>query len=155
MLLGQDADDQLHGLLLAMEERAVMLRKVALARGTVALAQRAAMRMAMGAQIAQPEPAAIATAPMGTAMPGGVHRVGAPEGRGHGVGAYGKGGLGMCRMHIKRRLPSWTCCIETALIRLRMLFSSVHPTSRGQAALDRQEGATLGRLGWRLQAARH
>src|SRR2546427_2792919 len=81
-----------------MEDRAVRLEKIALTSRAVALPPRAAARMTMGAQIASPEPAAIATARMGTAMPGGVHRAGAPVGRGHGVGSYERGGVGMCRL---------------------------------------------------------
>ena len=45
----QHADDQLHGDLIAMKDRAVMLRKIALARGTVALSPRSTTGMAIGA----------------------------------------------------------------------------------------------------------
>src|SRR5262245_27560026 len=51
--------------------------------------------MAVGAQIAPPEPAAIATAPMGTEVPGGVHRAGAAVSRGHGLEWHRRWRLGM------------------------------------------------------------
>jgi hypothetical protein len=38
-----------------MQDRAMMLGKIALARGTLALSLGAAVRMAIGAQIAQPQ----------------------------------------------------------------------------------------------------
>ena len=63
---GQDVYDAFHFGVFAVEERAVMFGKVALARGAVQLPPGAAMRMAIGAEIAQPEPAAIATAYIGS-----------------------------------------------------------------------------------------
>jgi len=54
-----------HGDLLAMEERPVVFGDIPRARGALALAPGAAMGMAIGAQIAPPQPAAIATASMG------------------------------------------------------------------------------------------
>ena len=65
----QHPDEQLYGDLLAVKERAMMLGKVALARGTLELAPGATTGMAIGAQVAQPEPAAIATARMGAEVP--------------------------------------------------------------------------------------
>jgi hypothetical protein len=48
-----------------MEERAMMRGEIAVAGGTVELTPGAAAGMTIGAQIAQPEPTAIATASMG------------------------------------------------------------------------------------------
>src|SRR5262245_31746298 len=80
-----------------MKDGAMMLGEIAFARGTVELAPGAPIGMAVGTEIAQPEPAAIATASMGTKVPRGVHRAGTPVGRGYGVGSYGRGRFGMCR----------------------------------------------------------
>jgi hypothetical protein len=44
--------------------------------------------MAIGAQMAQTEPAAVVTTGMRTTMPGGIDLTGAPVRRGHGVGWY-------------------------------------------------------------------
>ena len=89
----QHPDDQLHGDLLAMQERAMMLREIPLARGALELAPGAAIGMAVGAQIAPPEPAAIATARVGTEVLRGVHSTRTSGGRRHGV-----------RWHWRRRL---------------------------------------------------
>src|SRR5262249_3294905 len=62
------------------------LQKVSLTRGTVERSPRATTGMAVGAQVPQPQPAAIPTAPMGAAVPGSVHRVGATMARGHRLG---------------------------------------------------------------------
>jgi hypothetical protein len=62
----QDLHDQFHGHLFAMEDRAMMLGKVAVARGAVELSPGTATGIAVGPEIPQPEPAAIATACMGT-----------------------------------------------------------------------------------------
>src|SRR4029450_11496552 len=78
-----------------MKDRTMVLREIALARGTVELSPRSTAGMAVGTQITQPQPAAIPTARMGTKVPRGVHRAGPPVGRGHGVGSYGRGRLGM------------------------------------------------------------
>src|SRR5205823_13137171 len=59
-------------------------------RGAVALAPGAATGMAMGAEMPPPQPAAIATAPMGAEVLRGVH--GARPGRF--VGGIGSGGAG-------------------------------------------------------------
>src|SRR5262249_30968781 len=50
----------------AMEQGPVMLGKVAFAGRTVELSPRATTGMAVGAQVTEPQPAAIATASMGT-----------------------------------------------------------------------------------------
>src|SRR5262249_15681615 len=68
---------------LAMEERPVGLQKVPFAGRTVELTPRATAGMAVSAQVAQPQPAAIATASMGTEVSGGVHRARATVRRGH------------------------------------------------------------------------
>jgi len=72
-----------------------MLRKIALASGAVELAPRSAIGMAIGTQIAQPQPAAIATAHMGTKVPRGVHRARTSVGRRHGSGGHRRRRLGM------------------------------------------------------------
>ena len=58
---GQDAHDALDRHLFAVENRAVGLQKVPLTRGTVELTPGAAAGMAIGAQIAQTEPASVVT----------------------------------------------------------------------------------------------
>jgi len=63
---GQHADDQLHGDLLSMKDRAMMLGKVPFACDAVELAPGTATGMAIGTEVPQPEPATIATARMGT-----------------------------------------------------------------------------------------
>ena len=73
---------------LAMEQGAVMLGKVAFAGRTVALTPRATAGMAVGAQVAQPQPAAVGTARMRTKVPRGVDGPGAAVGRGHRLGSY-------------------------------------------------------------------
>jgi hypothetical protein len=50
------------------------------------LSPRAATGMAVGTPVPQPQPAAIATAPMGTAVHRGVHRAGASMARGQRLG---------------------------------------------------------------------
>lgn len=71
----QDPYDQLHGHLFAMQEGAMMLRKIAFARGAMELSPGTATGMAVGTEVAQPEPAAIATARMGAEMLGGIYRL--------------------------------------------------------------------------------
>src|SRR5215475_5157942 len=79
-----------------MKNRAVVLRNVASARGTLELPPGATIRMAIGPQIAPAQPTAIATAGMGTEVPGGVHRAGTAVGRGHRLGWHWRWRLGMC-----------------------------------------------------------
>src|SRR5262249_43986020 len=64
----QDADDQFHLHLLAMKNRAVVLREIPLARSALELAPLAAIRMAIGTEVAPPQPTAIATARVGAKM---------------------------------------------------------------------------------------
>jgi hypothetical protein len=49
---GQHADNQLHGDVLSIKERAMRLRTIALARGTLKLSPRTATGMPVGAQLA-------------------------------------------------------------------------------------------------------
>jgi hypothetical protein len=90
----QDADEQRYSALLPMQERAMMLGKVALARGAVELSPGTATGMAVGTKVAQPAPAAIAIARMGTEVLGGLDRAGASVRWWHRVGSYGRGRLG-------------------------------------------------------------
>src|SRR5919202_2527840 len=69
-----------------MKDRAMMLGKVAFARSAVELSPRTATGMAVGTEVAQPPPAAIATACMRTKAHRGVHRPGAAVRGGHGIG---------------------------------------------------------------------
>src|SRR5215510_14982901 len=69
-----------------MKNRALMFGKVAIARGTVKLPPGAAMGMAIGPQIVQPQPAAIVTMAMGTKMHRRIHRPGAAVRKRHGIG---------------------------------------------------------------------
>jgi hypothetical protein len=64
----------------------VRLKEIALARGAVELSPGTTTGMAVGTEVAQPESAAIATAPMGAEVHGGVHRAGASRARGHRLG---------------------------------------------------------------------
>src|SRR5215470_5855285 len=80
-----------------MKDSAVVLRNVASARGTLELPPGATIGMAIGPQIAPSQPTAIATAGMGTEVPGGVPRAGTAVGRGHRLGRHWRGRLGMRR----------------------------------------------------------
>src|SRR5215467_1433123 len=51
--------------------------------------------MTIGPEIATPQPAPIVTTGVRTKVPGGVDRTGPPVRRGHGVGRYRRGRLGM------------------------------------------------------------
>src|SRR5712692_1093656 len=78
--------NELHGDLLAMEDRPVVFGEIPLARGALELAPGAAMGMAIGAQIAPPQPAAIATAPLGAEVLRGLHGARPAVRRGHRLG---------------------------------------------------------------------
>jgi uncharacterized protein (TIGR03118 family) len=69
-----------------VEERAVVLREIPLACGALELTPGAATGMTVGAEIAQPEPAAIATARVGAEVLRGVHRAGTAMGWGPRLG---------------------------------------------------------------------
>src|SRR5215475_14863242 len=98
-----------------MKNRAVVLRNVASARGTLELPPGATIRMAIGPQIAPAQPTAIATAGMGTEVPGGVHRAGTAVGRGHRLGWHWRGRLGMGRFVLTQ---STRRCVRQARERL-------------------------------------
>src|SRR5262249_21356943 len=85
---GQDAYDELHRCLFAVKDGAVMFGEIALARGAVQLPPGAAIGMAIGPQIVQPQPATIVTLGVGTKVPGGVHGPGAPVRWRHGIGPW-------------------------------------------------------------------
>src|SRR2546430_17098805 len=76
-----------------MQERAVRLQKVSLTRATVHLAPQAAAEMAVGAQVAQPQPASIVTAHIGTKMPRGIDGTWVSVARRHRHGTYRRGRL--------------------------------------------------------------
>jgi hypothetical protein len=76
------------------------LHKVALTGRAVELAPGAAVRMAIGAQIAQTEPASVVTTGMRTKMPGGIDRTRVSVRRGHRVGRYRKRRLGRCGLSL-------------------------------------------------------
>src|SRR6266581_8282940 len=78
-----------------MKDRAMMLRKVAFARGAMELSPETATGMAVGTKVPQPKPAAIATARMGTEVLGGIYRAGAAVGWGHRLGWHSRGDLKM------------------------------------------------------------
>src|SRR5215468_6038081 len=63
---GQHADTQLHCCLLAMKNRAMVLRKIAVARGAVKLSPGTTTGMAVGPQVIQTSPPAIVTSGVGT-----------------------------------------------------------------------------------------
>src|SRR5262249_24843792 len=83
-----DVHDEVDRDALAMEQGAVMLWKVPVAGRTVELTPRATAGMAVGAQVAQPQPAAIVTVRMRAKMPGGIHLTRTPMRRGHRIGAH-------------------------------------------------------------------
>src|SRR5262249_17036974 len=91
----QHTDDQLYRQALAIQERAMGLQKVALTRAAIQLAPRAAAGMAIRADVAEPEPAAIVTAGMGAEVHRGVHGTRASLGRRHGGGSAWRLRLGM------------------------------------------------------------
>src|SRR5262245_58774169 len=78
-----------------MKDRAMMLGKVALARGAMELSPETATGMAVGTEVAQPEPAAIATARMGIEMLGGINRARASVRGGHRIGPDRRRWLGL------------------------------------------------------------
>src|SRR6266571_9183319 len=79
-----------------MEDRTVVFGEIPLARGALELAPGAAMGMAIGAQIAQPQPAAIATALMGAKVLRGIHGARPAVRRGHRLGWRRRGLVGLC-----------------------------------------------------------
>src|SRR5215471_16567438 len=68
-----DMHDEVDRDALTMAQGAVMLWKVTFPGRTVELPPRATAGMAVGAQVAQPHPAAIVTVRMRAKMPGGIH----------------------------------------------------------------------------------
>src|SRR5262252_179523 len=70
-----------------MEERAVRLQKVSFTSATIQLAPQATARMAIRAEVPQPQPALIITARMGTKMHRSIDRARASMGRRHRIGA--------------------------------------------------------------------
>src|ERR1043166_176737 len=83
-----------------MEDRPVVFREIPLARGALELAPGAAIGMAIGAQIAPPEPAAIATAPMGAEVLRGLHGARPAVCRGHRLGWRRRRRGGLCRLSL-------------------------------------------------------
>src|SRR5215475_4899931 len=69
-----------------MEDRPVVFGEIPLARGALELAPGPAIGMAIGAQIAPPEPAAIATASMGAEVLRGIYGARPAVRRGHRLG---------------------------------------------------------------------
>src|SRR5262245_29281487 len=65
-----------------MKDGAMMLGKVAVAGGTVALTPWTAVRMPVGTAIPQPRPGPVVTAFMGVEVPGGIDLTRPPGGRG-------------------------------------------------------------------------
>ena len=68
-----------------VKNRAVMLGKIAVARGAVQLSPGTTTGMTIGPEIAKPQPASVVTTGMRTKMPAGVDLTGTPVRRGHGV----------------------------------------------------------------------
>src|SRR4249920_927849 len=79
----QHMDDDLPRHRFAMEDRAMRLQEVAFAGGALELTPWTTTGMAIGTQVAHPQPAAISTAIMGTKVPRGIDHTGAPVGWGH------------------------------------------------------------------------
>src|SRR5215471_445166 len=78
-----------------MKNRAMMLRKIPLARGALELPPKAAIGMPVGAQIVHPQPAAIVTAQMRTEAHGRVDLTGASVRGRQRVRWHWRRGLGM------------------------------------------------------------
>src|SRR5215468_8474783 len=68
----QHVDDALHRGVLAMKNRAVVLRKIAVARRAVQLSPGTTTGMSVGPQVVQPPPPSIVTSGVGTKMPRGI-----------------------------------------------------------------------------------
>src|SRR5262249_6647105 len=83
---GQDTHAQLDCRLLAMKNCAMMLRKIPLARGALEWPPKAAIGMPVGSQVVHPQPAAIATAVMGTKVHRSIHGTRAAVRGGHRIG---------------------------------------------------------------------
>jgi len=90
--------------------------------------------MAVGTEIAKPEPAPIVTSAVRTKVPGGVDLTGPPVRRGHGVGRYWRGRWGMCGLSLTQGT-------------LRLVRQSLKGCGLGGAVALRFEG--LGLLRWR------
>src|SRR5262249_16178088 len=93
-----DVHDEVDRDALAMEQGAVMLWKGAFAGRTVALPPLPPAGMAVGAQVAQPQPAAVSTGRMRTQVPRGVDGPGASVGRGQRLGSYRRRWRGLRRV---------------------------------------------------------
>jgi hypothetical protein len=87
----------------------------------VELPPRATAGMAVGAQVAQPQPAAVGTARMRTKVPRGVHRAGAAVGRGQRIGSYRRRWRGMRRFLVAQDTER---LVRQAAKRLRLLAAS-------------------------------
>ena len=79
-----------------MEDRPVVFGEIPLARGALKLAPGAAIGMAIGAQIAPPQPAAIATASMGAEVLRGIYSARPAVRRGHRLGWRQRWLVGLC-----------------------------------------------------------
>src|SRR5215470_985888 len=93
-----DVHDEVDRDALAMEQGAVMLGKVPFAGRTVELTPLTPAGMAVGAQVAQPQPAAVVTVRMRTKVPRGVDGPGASVGRGQRLGSYRRRWRGLRRV---------------------------------------------------------
>ena len=79
-----------------MQNRAMSLKEIAFTGTTVKLSPRATTGMPIGAEVPQPQPAALRTAFMGAKMPGGIHLTRVPVRRGYRIGAHRRRWRGMC-----------------------------------------------------------
>src|SRR5215470_9042894 len=85
-----------------MQDRAVRLQKVSFTSATVQLSPQATAGMAVGAEVAQPQPAAIGTARMGAKMPRGIDGTRASVGRRHRIGSPWRQCFGIMRIVFTR-----------------------------------------------------
>jgi len=106
--------DELDGCVLAMQERAERLEKIATTDTTQQLSPGTTTGMAIGPDIAPADPAPIGTIWVGAEMPGGVHLAAAPP-CGHDAGWRGTGCLWTegadMRTGVARRLRSIYRCL--------------------------------------------
>src|SRR5215471_10134132 len=79
-----------------MEDRPVVFGEIPRARGALELAPGATIGMAIGPQIAPPQPAAIATASMGAEVLRGLHGARPAGRRGHRLGWRRRRLVGLC-----------------------------------------------------------
>jgi hypothetical protein len=109
---GQNAHDAFNLSVFAVEDGAMRFQKIPLARRTVELTPGAAAGMAIGAQIAQTEPASVVTTGMRTKMQRGIDLTGPRRVVAIGSGGTGGGAWGWAASRSHR--AQWGLCVRPA-----------------------------------------